>query len=170
MNFSTNAARPAESESISRGRQGGKSRQIRNASSIGGDVSIFGPGNSFTRQDVESCYTPIEWGTLSPWEKCRFFWDRLAVSDVREVNQLAPMDAMAAPPNPNLLNYWIASIIAHPLAYAMHRLAHFSSEIIFPLGQTTTTWWHLAHQWAKKPSHRFSSCGKNYHTSCSTTC
>ena len=97
-----------------------------------GDMLVFGPGNSFTRQDAESCYTPIQWDTLSPWGKCRFFWNRLAVSrDVREVEKLAPMDAMGARPNPNLPNYWVASIIAHPLAYARHRLAHFSSEIYF---------------------------------------
>jgi hypothetical protein len=97
-----------------------------------GDVSIFGAGHSFTRQDVESCYTPIQWDTLSPWGECRFFWNRLAVSrDLREVEKLAPMDAMAARPNPNLPHYWVASIIAHPLAYARHRLAHFGSEIYF---------------------------------------
>jgi len=97
-----------------------------------GDVLVFGPGNSFTRQDVESCYTPVRWDTLSPWGECRFFWDRLAVSrDVRGVENLAPMDAMEARPNPSLPNYWVASIIAHPLAYARHRLAHFSSEIYF---------------------------------------
>jgi hypothetical protein len=95
-----------------------------------GDLSVFGRGNSFTRQDVESCYTPIQWDTLSPWGKCRFFWNRLAVSqDVREVEKLAPMDALEARPNPDLRNHWGASIIAHPLAYARHRLAHFSSEI-----------------------------------------
>ncbi|HWN50014.1 MAG TPA: hypothetical protein VNO18_09325, partial [Xanthobacteraceae bacterium] len=38
-----------------------------------GDMSVFGPGNSFTRQDVDSCYTPILWDTLSPWGECRFF-------------------------------------------------------------------------------------------------
>ncbi len=97
-----------------------------------GEVSVFGPGNSFTRQDVERCYTPIQWDTLSPWGKCRFFWNRLAVSrDVREVETLAPMDAMKARPNPDLPNYWVASIIAHPLAYARHRLVHFGSEIYF---------------------------------------
>jgi hypothetical protein len=97
-----------------------------------GDMSVFGPGNSFTRQDVESCYTPIQWDTLSPWGECRFFWNRLAISgDLRKVEELAPMDAMEARPNPDLTNHWVASIIAHPLAYARHRLAHFSSEIYF---------------------------------------
>jgi hypothetical protein len=97
-----------------------------------GDVSVFGPGNSFTRQDVDSCYTPIRWDTLSPWGECRFFWNRLAVSqDLQGVEKLAPMAAMEARPNPELLNYWVASIIAQPLAYARHRLAHFSSAIYF---------------------------------------
>lgn len=97
-----------------------------------GDVSVFGPGNSFTRQDVESCYTPVQWDTLSPWGNCRFFWDRLAVShDVQEVEKLTPMAVMEAPSNPELPKYWVASIIAHPLAYAQHRLAHFNSEIYF---------------------------------------
>jgi hypothetical protein len=97
-----------------------------------GDVSVLGPGNSFTRQEVESCYTPVEWDTLSPWGKCRFFWNRLAVSrDVQEVEKLGPIEAMRAPPDPDLPYLWIASIVAHPLAYARHRLAHFSCEIYF---------------------------------------
>jgi hypothetical protein len=97
-----------------------------------GDVSVFGPGNSFTRQDVDSCYTPILWDTLSPWGKCRFFWDRLAISrDLQGTEKLAPMAAMEARPNPDLPNLWVASIIAHPVAYAGHRLAHFNSEVYF---------------------------------------
>ena len=97
-----------------------------------GYVSVFGPGNSFTRQDVDSCYTPNAWDTLSPWGQCRFFWNRLAISrDLQGVEMFSPMAAMEAQPNPDLSNYWIASIIAHPLAYATHRLAHFCSEIYF---------------------------------------
>ena len=97
-----------------------------------GDLSVLGPGDSFTRQDMERCYTPVQWDPLSPWGKCRFFWNRLAVSrDVQEVEELAPMDAMQARPNLDLRNHWVASIIAHPLAYARHRLAHFSSEVYF---------------------------------------
>jgi hypothetical protein len=96
------------------------------------DMSVFGPGNSFTRQDVDSCYTPILWDTLSPWGECRFFWNRLAVfGDLQGVEKLAPMAAMEARPNPELTNYWVASIMAHPLAYARHRLAHFGSAIYF---------------------------------------
>jgi len=97
-----------------------------------GDVSVLGPGTSFTRQHVDRCYTPVHWDTLSPWGKCRFVWNRLAVSgDLSEVEKLDPMDAMEARPNLDLRNHWVASIFAHPLAYARHRLAHFSSEIYF---------------------------------------
>jgi hypothetical protein len=39
------------------------------------------------------------------------------------------MAAMEAPPNPDLLKMWVSSIIAHPLAYTRHRLAHFSSAM-----------------------------------------
>jgi len=97
-----------------------------------GDMSVFGPGNSFTREDVESCYTPVQWDTLSPWGKCRSFWNRLAVSpDLRGVEEFTPMAAMEAQPNPELRNHWVAAMIVHPLAYAKHRLAHFLSEIYF---------------------------------------
>jgi hypothetical protein len=95
------------------------------------DLSVFRPGNSFTRQEVDDCYTSIEWDTLSPWGKCRFFWDRLAVSqDLKGVEKLDPSAAMEAQPNPDLLAHWVASIIRHPFAYARHRLANFSSEIV----------------------------------------
>jgi hypothetical protein len=97
-----------------------------------GDVSVFGPGNSFTREDVDGYYTPILWDTLSPSGKCRLFWNRLAVSrDLQGVEKFAPMAAIEARPNPDLPNHWVASIIAHPLAYVRHRLAHFNSELYF---------------------------------------
>ncbi|HSV22571.1 MAG TPA: hypothetical protein VLJ17_06025 [Xanthobacteraceae bacterium] len=97
-----------------------------------GDVSVFGSGSSFTKQDIDRCYTPIQWDTLSPWGECRFFWNRLAVSqDLQGVEKLDPMAVMGARPNPDLPHRWIAAIIAHPLAYTRHRLAHFSSEIGF---------------------------------------
>jgi hypothetical protein len=96
-----------------------------------GDLSVFRPGNSFARQEVDDCYTSIEWDTLSPWGKCRFFWDRLAVSqDLQGVEKLDPSAAIEAQPNPDLLDHWVASIIRHPFAYARHRLANFSSEIV----------------------------------------
>jgi hypothetical protein len=96
------------------------------------DLSVFGRGNSFTRQDLDNCYTPILWDTLSPWGKCRFFWNRLAVArDLQGIETFDPMTAMEARPNPDLPNRWVASIMEHPVAYATHRLAHFNSEIYF---------------------------------------
>jgi hypothetical protein len=95
---------------------------------------VFGPDNSFSREDVTSCYEPSGWDLLSPWGECRIFWNRLAVSrDLQGViENLDVRSAMGAEPNPDLRDLWVAAIVRHPLAYARHRLAHFSSEIIAP--------------------------------------
>ena len=96
-----------------------------------GDLSVFGPGNSFTKRDVDNCYTPIAWDALSPWGKCRFFWYWLAVfPDLADIEKLEPAAVMEVPPNADLTNNWGAAIAKHPLAYARHRLAHFSSEML----------------------------------------
>jgi hypothetical protein len=64
--------------------------------------------------------------------KPRFFWNRLAVSrDLHGVvEKLDVRSVMGAEPNPDLRSLWVAAIVRHPLAYARHRLAHFSSEIV----------------------------------------
>jgi len=97
-----------------------------------GDLGVFGPGNSFAREQVASCYVPIGWDRLAPWGECRFFWNRLAVSrDLQGVvEQLDARSVMGAEPNPDLSGLWVAAIVRHPLAYARHRLASFSSEIV----------------------------------------
>jgi hypothetical protein len=96
------------------------------------DLTVFGPGRSFTREEVTRCYSPEFWDHLAPWGECRFFWNRLAVSpDLQGVaGELDARGVMGAEPNPDLRNLWIAAIVHHPLAYARHRLAHFfGSEI-----------------------------------------
>ncbi|HZP76536.1 MAG TPA: hypothetical protein VFB45_10370 [Pseudolabrys sp.] len=95
------------------------------------DLTVFGPGTSFTQDELARCYTPAGWDRAAPWGKCRFFWDRLAVSpDLRELAaSLDARGAMGLKPNPDLSNRWIAAIVHHPLAYAEHRLLHFGSEI-----------------------------------------
>jgi hypothetical protein len=99
-----------------------------------GDLSVLGPGNSFTRRDVDNCYSPIGWDTLAPWGNCPFFWTRLAVSpDFHGVDKPDFAELLEAPPNPGLLNRWSTSIIERPFAYAQHRAAHFTVEM---LGQT----------------------------------
>jgi hypothetical protein len=96
-----------------------------------GDIAVFQRGNTFTRDEVRRCYTPVGWDRLAPWGECRSFWNRLAVSPHLHgiVEQLDARAAMRAEPNPDLPHLWMAAIIRHPLAYARHRLAHFNSEI-----------------------------------------
>ena len=95
-----------------------------------GDLAVFGPGNSFTREEVTGCYAPAFWDHLAPWGECRFFWDRLAVSpDLQGVEELDAKSVMAVAANPDLRDLWIAAIVHHPLAYATHRLVHFDSEV-----------------------------------------
>jgi len=96
-----------------------------------GDVAVFGPDQSFTRDDGVDCYRSAGWDRLAPWGVCRFFWDRLAVApDLRRTAEtLDARGAMGLEPNPDLSSLWIAAILRHPLAYAQHRLAHFISEI-----------------------------------------
>jgi hypothetical protein len=98
------------------------------------DLAVFGPNNSFTREEVAGCYKPRGWDSLSPWGECRFFWNRLAVSrDLQGIiENLDGRSAMEAEPNPDLLDVWVAAIIRHPLAYARHRLGNFSSEMTAP--------------------------------------
>jgi len=104
---------------------------IAGISFYSGDLAVFGPDVSFTREEVVRCYRPTFWDRLAPWGECRFFWTRLAVSRDRQAgaDTLDARAAMAAKPNPDLRDLWIAAIVGHPLAYARHRLAHFASEI-----------------------------------------
>jgi hypothetical protein len=96
-----------------------------------GDLAAFGPGNSFTHEEVARCYAPTYWDRLAPWGECRFFWNRLAVSrDLQAaVETLDARAAMGAKPNPDLRDLWIAAIVRHPFAYAQHRLIHFAGAI-----------------------------------------
>ena len=99
-----------------------------------GDLAVFGPDNSFTREEVTRCYAPSGWDSLSPWGDCRFFWNRLAVSRnlQRVIDDLDARAAMSAEPNPDRPNLWVAAILRHPLAYARHRLATFSLQMLAP--------------------------------------
>ncbi|MFL6305103.1 MAG: hypothetical protein ACJ72H_16350 [Candidatus Sulfotelmatobacter sp.] len=99
--------------------------------SYSADMAVFGTGNRFTRDEVDSCYSPAGWDRFAPWGECRFFWNRLAVSaDLQaSVEELDSSSALRAKPRSELPDLWIAAIVRHPLAYAQHRLAHFSSEI-----------------------------------------
>lgn len=95
------------------------------------DTAVFETRRSFTRDEVTSCYTPVRWDPLAPWGECSFFWNRLAISpDLQGIaEELDARSVMGLKHNPDLLNHWITAIVHHPLAYARHRVAHFSSEI-----------------------------------------
>jgi hypothetical protein len=97
-----------------------------------GDLDVFGPDQSFTRNDVERCYEPIAWDQFAPWGECRLFWNGLGVSsDSRgEIEKLDSRAAMGVEPNPHLTGLWVTAIAKHPLSYARHRLGHFGSEIL----------------------------------------
>jgi hypothetical protein len=72
-----------------------------------GDMSVL-DDRQLTEELLAECYTPVLWDTLGNGKKCRVFW-----------NSLGPQPTKA----------WIAAIIRHPLAYAEHRMLHFSSEL-----------------------------------------
>jgi hypothetical protein len=73
------------------------------------DESVFGADSSATAELVRECYTPEGYENLYDREICR----------------------------PALVDYWpstrtwISAIISHPMAYAVHRLVHFNSELFF---------------------------------------
>jgi len=96
-----------------------------------GDIAVLGSGKPFSSEEVRRCYTPVGWDNLAPWGECRLFWNRLAVSpDLHGIAEnLDARAVLGAKPNPDLSHLWIAAIVRHPVAYATHRLANFSSEI-----------------------------------------
>ena len=96
-----------------------------------GDMAVLGSRKPFSSEEVRRCYTPVGWDNLAPWGECRLFWNRLAVSpDLHGIAEnLDARAVMGAKPNPDLSHLWIAAIVRHPVAYATHRLANFSSEI-----------------------------------------
>jgi hypothetical protein len=73
------------------------------------DESVFGADSSPTAELVRECYTPVGWDPLNNREICHHalvdYWPRTRT--------------------------WISAIITHPMAYAVHRLAHFNSELFF---------------------------------------
>jgi hypothetical protein len=73
------------------------------------DESVFGADSSPTAELVRECYTPVAWDPLFNREIC----------------------AHALTGHSPHTKTWISAIITHPMAYAVHRLAHFNSELFF---------------------------------------
>ena len=65
---------------------------------------------------LSSCYTPLFWDTLLT-ARCNNLW-----------GSLHPSSGGRQAPS---INAWWRSIVAHPLAYAEHRLRHYNLELLF---------------------------------------
>ena len=81
-----------------------------------GDLSVLSSAHLST-SDLERCYTPYGWDSLSPWGHCKFILDRL--------------DASTSAARPALTRMWLDAMISHPAAYAQHRLKVFNSMLYF---------------------------------------
>jgi hypothetical protein len=78
---------------------------------------LLEPRATLSASDLKACYTPYWWDPLSPWGPCAALVHR--------------PDTDHATLGAGLPEQWIKTIAAHPLAYAVHRLKHFNSEILF---------------------------------------
>jgi hypothetical protein len=81
---------------------------------------------------IESCYSAYWWDTFSPWGICPEFREQMGYVSHSETHALADeFDGV----DQNLVSQrsllWRRAIVAHPLAYAMHRLSHFNSDVYF---------------------------------------
>lgn len=79
--------------------------------------ALLAPRANFTAQDLQDCYTPYWFDSLSPWGRCASRLNR---------------------PDPNFITdgdgvtlQWLKTIAAHPVSYAIHRLKHFNSALLF---------------------------------------
>ncbi|MDB5691206.1 MAG: hypothetical protein JWO81_269 [Alphaproteobacteria bacterium] len=75
-----------------------------------GDVAGV-PRQLWARADAKGCYSPHQWDQLGEPE-CRV--------DPRLV---------AMPGHPPVYRLWLATILRHPIAYSLHRLAHFNATM-----------------------------------------
>ncbi|MGZ8222348.1 MAG: GtrA family protein [Methylobacter sp.] len=82
-----------------------------------GDLNVLPPEFAFSKDDLQHCYTPYWWDTLSPWGGCGFAWERLG-----------PENSLA---RKNLGYRWLTEIVKHPLSYTVHRLKVLNSMLYF---------------------------------------
>lgn len=81
------------------------------------DPSLIEPRATLAASELQACYTPYWWDSLSPWGRC---------------------SAKVHRPNGDLVTItegltlqWAKTILQHPVAYAAHRLKHFNSSLLF---------------------------------------
>jgi hypothetical protein len=73
--------------------------------------------------EVRDCYTPYWWDPVSPWGRCPQLRRKIGFSSSLDTTDPTSVDKTS--------RLWRNAILAHPLAYAAHRLKHFNSEIYF---------------------------------------
>lgn len=82
-----------------------------------GDPRLVEPRATLSQADLQACYSPYWWDSLSPWGRCASRVDR-------------PNRDLAANGD-GLGQQWALTILEHPVAYAQHRLKHFNSSLLF---------------------------------------
>jgi hypothetical protein len=81
------------------------------------DPSLLEPRATLKVEQLATCYTPYWWDSFSPWGSCSALVHR-------------PDDDHATV-GEGLAAQWARTLVAHPLAYASHRLKHFNSSLLF---------------------------------------
>jgi hypothetical protein len=81
------------------------------------DPHLLEPRATLQDRDLAACYTPYWWDSFSPWGPCGALVHR--------------PDTDHATLGEGLTEQWARTIAAHPLAYAIHRLRHFNSSLLF---------------------------------------
>lgn len=81
------------------------------------DPSLLAPRAHLSAEELRRCYTPYWWDSFSPWGSC--------------AGKVARPDTDHATHGEGLPMQWVRTIAAHPVAYAIHRLKHFNSELMF---------------------------------------
>lgn len=82
-----------------------------------GDPSLVAPRANLSAKELGDCYTPYWWDSFSPWGSC--------------AGQVMRPDNDHATHGEGLPMQWARTIAAHPAAYAIHRLKHFNSALMF---------------------------------------
>ena len=105
------------------------------------DVTLIGIDKALSLKNIDECYSPVLWDTLSPKARCKYFWDLLATTPSVQEGRNPETAWYLDPSNEQLSQLWIASILHHPLAYLKHRLIHFNYELGFIAPR------HLSDKW-----------------------
>ncbi len=81
------------------------------------DPQLLEPRATMSATDLKACYTPYWWDSLSPWGRC--------------ASRVHRPDTSHATIGEGLPLQWAKTIAEHPRAYAIHRLKHFNSSVLF---------------------------------------